>query len=65
MGADNTFGETNFNPKLLREEIALGKCVSDRGVDHCPVCTDCCEAFYWRVKLNEDLKDAKIKPIDP
>lgn len=47
--------------KSLRERIALGECVSDRGVDHCPVCTDACEASHWKHNLKEDLQELNIK----
>lgn len=47
--------------KPLRERIALGECVSDRGVDHCPVCCDTCEASHWKHNLSDDLKELNIK----
>lgn len=47
------------------EKIAEGICVSERGVDHCPVCVDCCEASWFKHNMNEALKDARInKPKD-
>lgn len=49
------------DPDNLRERISLGECVSDRGVDHCPVCIDCCEASHWRVNFSSDLKELDIK----
>lgn len=47
--------------KPLRERIALGECVSDQGVDHCPVCCDTCEAAHWKHNLNDDLKELGVK----
>lgn len=46
--------------KPLRERIALGECVSDRGVDHCPVCCDTCEASHWKHNLSDDLKELNM-----
>lgn len=51
----------NDEPKSLRERIALGECVSPYTTDHCPVCIDCCEAFHWKVQLQDDLEALKIK----
>lgn len=35
------------------EKISQGICVSDRGVDHCPVCTDRCDAAHFKMELKE------------
>jgi hypothetical protein len=46
--------------------IARGECISGRGVEHCTICTDCCEASQFKISLNEvtktvgDLNKVKI-----
>ena len=35
------------------EKIALGECQSDRGVDHCPYCTDSCDAAWHKHNIKE------------
>ncbi len=43
-----------------REKITEGKCVSEMGVDRCPVCVDRCEAAHWRMEINRLLAEAQV-----
>lgn len=47
----------------LRERIAKGECVSPYTTDHCPVCVDVCEAFRWKIELEDTLKESGIDPV--
>lgn len=39
--------------KSLRERIAEGECISERGTDHCPVCIDSCDAAHHKRNIEE------------
>ncbi len=46
--------------KTDEERIAIGECVSDRGVDHCKVCIDSCEVHGFKRALQDELEKNKI-----
>lgn len=48
------------NSKAPEERIALGECVSQRGVEHCPYCTDSCDAYHFKRSINDELESNKI-----
>lgn len=47
--------------KSPQERIALGECVSERGVDRCPYCIDSCDAHHFKIALDDELDKNKIK----
>jgi hypothetical protein len=47
----------------IDERIADGECISPRGVEHCPNCSDRCEASHWGMEVSEAIKP-KIKKQD-
>ena len=42
-----------------KKSIALGKCVSPLTVEKCPYCVDTCEAFHWKIKVDNLIKYGK------
>lgn len=46
-------------PKTDSEKISEGICISDRGVDHCPVCIDRCDASHFKRAVKELSESAQ------
>lgn len=48
------------------EQIALGICQSDRGVDRCPYCIDTCDASWHKHNIYDIKQELRIsqKPKD-
>lgn len=39
---------------IYREvSISEGRCVSDRGTEHCVMCVDVCKAFQFKISLSD------------
>lgn len=45
-----------------KEKISMGICVSPQTVDRCPYCVDSCDAFHWRMRVDEIIKEQGVNP---
>lgn len=60
--ANSTYPQGIPEPKKsIRERIAEGECVSERGTDHCPVCIDSCDAAHHKRNIQELIEKPENK----